>query len=119
MREETTSPMRLLVDFGSCPRSHLGAAPWPYANLRLANNGFGGLPEGGRPLRFGSDGATTGGARGAVGAGGGATDGLWDVSGAGCAFFLGAVRCATAFPLPLGTGKASFNRVFFPAVLVT
>ena len=100
----------------------MGAAPWPYANLRLANNGFGGLPEGGRPLRFGSGGATTGGATtgGAVGAGGGATDGLWDFSGAlGCAFFLGAVKCATAFPLPLGTGRASFNKVFLPYVFVT
>ena len=89
--------------------------------------GFGGFPEGGRPLLFGAGGASTDGAGGAGGAGGaaattggGATDGLWDLSGAlGCAFFLGAVKCATAFPLPLGTGRASFNRVFFPVEFVT
>ena len=95
--------------------------------LRPINFGFGGLPLGGRPVAFGTGtmivgGAMTGGGGGATGGGtgGGATDGLWDLSGAlGCAFRLGAVRCATAFPLPLGTGKASFSRVFFPAVLVT
>ena len=96
----------------------MGAPPWPYANLRCANKGFGAFPEGGRPLLLGAGGATTDGAGATTG--GGANDGLWDLSGAlGCAFFLGAVRCATAFPLPLGTARASFNRVFFPVVFVT
>ena len=89
--------------------------------LRPTNFGFGGLPLGGRPLAFGTGTIIVGGGGGVTGGGGGgATDGLVDVSGAlGCAFRLGAVRCATAFPLPLGTGRASFNRVFFPAVFVT
>ena len=78
--------------------------------------GLGSLPLGGRPLLLGAGGGTgAGGGGGGAGAGGGATDGLWDLSGPlGCAFFLGAVKCATAFPLPLGTGRASFNKVRFP-----
>ena len=62
--------------------------------------------------------ATVGGGGGATGGtGGGGIDGFCDLSGAmGCAFLLGAVRCMTAFPLPLGTGRASFSNVFLPEV---